>query len=309
MARQSEKSTKSSKISWDDEIVFFLDHLKVERNLSNHTVDAYKLDLDRVVVFMLGRRIRGAAQVTRKDVYAFMGDLNESELAEKSVARALSSLRTFYKFITSELDIKEDPTEEVSSPRVPLSLPHSPEYKQIQKLLAAIDIEKPAGIRDRAILETVYSSGLRVSEVIKVKLEDVSIQEGLVKVKGKGRKERLVPIGKEAINWIGAYLREPRTLFLKKKTDPGELFLNQRGGAMSRQAVWLMVKAAAKKAKLRMSPHSLRHAFATHLVEGEVDLRSVQEMLGHANISTTQIYTSISRKHLKKVHKKYHPRG
>ncbi len=296
-------------IAWTGELEAFRAHLSAERNLSGHTVAAYMRDLDRFVVTMLGRSRRSAAEVRRPDVNDHVASLRSDGLSPRSVARALSTLRTFFKFITAEKGIAGDPTEEVEGPRVGRALPKTLRRDQMQKIMEAVDISTPNGLRDRAILESVYSSGLRVSEVIGIALADVSFEEQLLRVRGKGRKERLVPLGRLAIEWMGRYLRDARPTLLGKRPDRGAVFLNARGGALSRQAVWLMVKAAARRAGVRMSPHTLRHAFATHLVEGNVDLRSVQEMLGHANIATTQIYTSVSGERLRGVHRKFHPRG
>jgi len=296
-------------IEWQKEADAFRAYLQVERNLSPHTVASYLRDLNRFIIFALGRSKRSSSGITRKDINDHIAELHTDGLSPRSIARALSALRTFFKFITSEEGRKDEPTEEIEGPRIGRPLPKSLRRDQMDKIMNTVDISIPAGIRDRAILETLYSSGLRVSEVISLKLENVSFEEGLLRVLGKGRKERLVPLGRFAINWIGRYLKEVRTEFIKKKLDKGYLFVNQRGGALSRQAVWLMVKAVAKRSGLRLSPHTLRHAFATHLVEADVDLRSVQEMLGHASITTTQIYTFVSGERLRQVHKKYHPRG
>lgn len=306
---KNQRSASGKGIPWDGELAAFRAHISAERNLSRNTVDAYCRDLDRFVVSMLRMGVRTAARVSRKDVYSWLEELGSDRISGRSAARALSTIRTFFKFIAGELEIAVDPTSEIQSPKVARALPRSPEYAQVEAFLSAVDLSRPAGLRDRAILEVLYGSGLRVSEVIMLRLADISIADGTLRVFGKGRKERIVPLGRTAIEWLGRYVRDVRSGFLGRRVDTGVLFLNQKGGALSRQAVWLMVKASAKKAKMRLSPHSLRHAFATHLVEGDVDLRSVQEMLGHASIVTTQIYTSVSRRKLKEVHRKYHPRS
>lgn len=294
---------------WRKELEAFRTYLEVERNLSPHTVENYIRDLSRAAVFFLEKKKRSAAAVRRSDIQEAVRELTADGLSARSVARALSAMKTFFRFVFTEFGYGEPPVEELEGPRIRPPLPRSPSVEQVERILEAVDLTKPSGIRDRAILETLYSSGLRVSEVIGLRCRDVSIDEHLLKVRGKGRKERFVPLGRCAIEWIGRYLVEVRPRFLRKRMDPGYLFLNARGGRLSRQAVWLMVKAAARNAGIKVSPHSFRHAFATHLIEGEADLRSVQEMLGHANISTTQIYTSVSRKRLKKVVEEFHPRG
>lgn len=266
-------------------------------------------DLNRMVVFMLGRRHRSAKNVTRRDVREYLMELREEGLSARSTARAAAALRTFYKFTSSEEGLESDPTDDLSSPRLTRPLPRSIHQNEMTRLIEMIDTSTAAGVRGRAVLETLYGSGLRASEVIGLKLSDVSMKEGLIKVRGKGGKERLVPLGGMAIQWIGKYISSGRNEHLGDTFDTGYVFLNHHGHALSRQAIWLIVKAAAKTAGIRVSPHTLRHAFATHLVEGDVDLRSVQEMLGHADISTTQIYTQVSVDRIRSVHRKYHPRG
>jgi integrase/recombinase XerD len=296
-------------IEWERQIEAFRAHLAVERNLSPHTVASYLRDLRRAVITFLDRSRRSAGAVRTEEIHAHLAALRDDGLAPRSIARALSSLKTFFRFIVAEERLALDPTEDAEGPRAGRALPKSLHRDRMKALLDAVDLGKASGVRDRAILEILYSSGLRVSEAIAIRLADLSIVEGLVKVRGKGRKERIVPVGRIALEWVGRYLAETRPALLGRRLDRGFLFLNVRGGALTRQAVWLMVKAAARRAGLRLSPHTLRHAFATHLVEAEVDLRSVQELLGHADISTTQIYTAVSDERLKSVHKKYHPRG
>jgi integrase/recombinase XerD len=295
--------------AWTSELAVFRDHLQAERNVSPRTVESYLRDLDRAVVFFLNRSHRSAETVTRRDIQDHIAELHESGLAPRSVARALSAMKTFFRFTTSESGRAADPTEDLETPRVGRALPKSLRSEQVKALIEAVETDTPGGIRDRAILETLYGSGLRVSEVIGILLADLSIADGVMRVRGKGNKERIVPVGRIETEWIGRYLKEARPILLGRRIDDGALFLNVRGRALTRQAVWLMVKASARKAGLRLSPHTLRHAFATHLVEGDVDLRSVQEMLGHANIATTQVYTHVSDKRLRDVHRKFHPRG
>jgi integrase/recombinase XerD len=306
-AAGSEKPAPAT--AWTGELAAFRDYLQAERNVSPRTVESYLRDLDRAVVFFLDRSRRASADVTRRDIQDHIAELNESGLAPRSVARALSAMKTFFRFITSERGLAADPTEDLETPRIGRPLPKSMRPERVKALLEGVATDTPGGIRDRAILETLYGSGLRVSEVIGIRLSDLSIAEGVLRVRGKGNKERLVPVGRIETEWMGRYLKEARPHLLGRRVDGGALFLNVRGKALSRQAVWLMVKASARNAGLRLSPHTLRHAFATHLVEGEVDLRSVQEMLGHASIATTQVYTHVSDKRLRDVHRRFHPRG
>ena len=296
-------------IAWTRELSALRDHLAVERNLSRNTVEGYLHDLNRAVVFFISRRRRSAADVTRRDVQEHIGGLSDEMISTRSAARALSALRTFYKFTTAEKGMTSDPTEDVEGPRPRRALPKLLGRDLTAKIIESVDITRRGGIRDRSILELLYGSGLRVSEVIAVKLGDLSFDDGVLRVKGKGSKERIVPLGRSSIRWIGRYLAEERASLLGRRLDTGNLFLNVRGTGLSRQAVWLLVKASARKSGARISPHTLRHAFATHLVEADVDLRSVQEMLGHSDISTTQVYTHVSGERLRAVHKKYHPRG
>lgn len=298
------------KSSWNGEMETFRTYLSVERNLSENTVKAYLSDINRMVWFMLHKKgVRSAKDVKQSDLEEHIADLNQMNLHRRSVARGVSSIRAFFKFYVAETDQDNDPSDRLDAPKVGRSLPHSPDRADVEKMLEAVDISTPNGLRDRAILEVLYSSGLRVSEVIALKMRQVSFAEGTIRVRGKGRKERIVPLGRTAIRWVGKYLKEARVILLGKKGDPGALFLNARGGALSRQAVWLMVKAAARTAGLRAYPHSFRHAFATHLLDGDADIRSVQEMLGHSNVTTTQIYTSVSTERLRKVHASFHPRS
>lgn len=294
---------------WTEAIRAFRDHLAAERALSPNTVASYLHDLDKAASFFLANSRGCPAAVTRRDVHDCVAHLGGQGLKPRSVARALSALKTFYKFVVAEGALGADPTEDVEGPRIGRPLPKAIGKNAAARILESVDLGKPAGIRDRAILETLYGSGLRVSEVIGLRPGDVSFAEQLVRVKGKGNKERMVPLGRSSISWIGRYLSEARPVHLGSRPDPGVIFLNARGGRLTRQAVWLIVKAAARASGLRISPHTLRHAFATHLVEGDVDLRTVQEMLGHADIATTQIYTSVSGERLREVHRRYHPRG
>lgn len=267
-------------------------------------------DLNRMAMFMMLSHRPSAAAVMRDDVNRHLVRLAETGLAKRSRARAFAAIRTFFRFTGAENNFP-DPTESLEGPDVRRSFPKSIAQNETARLIEGIDVSTPAGVRDRAILETLYGSGLRASEIIGLRLSDISFEDEVVRVRGKGSKERLVPLGRTEIDWIGRYLAEARRVFLQsgKRPDPGTLFLNHHGRSLSRQAIFDMVKAAARRAGLQVSPHTLRHAFATHLVEADVDLRSVQEMLGHSSIATTQIYTQVSGARLRTVHKRFHPRG
>jgi len=294
---------------WDRTTELFLESLRTSRGLSPHTIDAYGRDLLRFAMFARKRLLRSPSTVSAADVEAFLASLKERRLATPSVLRAVSAVRSFYKFLYVEKAVDRNPLKEVELPRAGLHLPKTLSLSQVRQMLAAPDVSTPAGIRDRAILELAYSSGLRVSELTSLTWDAVSHEVGLIRVVGKGSRERLVPIGEEALHWID------RCGKIRGKFDRGKpqkwLFLSNRGRRMTRQTVWHLLRKYARAAGLssRVSPHTLRHSFATHLLEGGADLRSVQQMLGHASLSTTQIYTHVSRKHLHAVYTAHHPRA
>ncbi len=249
--------------------------------------------------------------ITQENVSAFISELTEIGLAASSRSRCLSSLRSFHKFLITEGLSQSDPSETVDLPKIRRKLPEPLTYDEISIILEGIDTQNPAGIRNRAILETLYACGLRVSELINLKQRDIIADAGIVRVFGKGSKERLVPICESALFWIDEYKLKTRHLFIKLGGSSDILFLNQRGSALSRMGIWKIIRQAVSDAGIdkEVHPHTFRHSFATHLLEGGADLRAVQEMLGHADISTTQIYTHLDNDYLKEVHRSFHPRG
>ena len=295
----------------------YLDHLTVERGLSEHTIAAYRRDLHRYVRFLASREIVEPADVDESLVRSFLASISASTYGEDelpyratSVARTLSSVRSFHRSMVRDGVTDRDPAVGVAQPKLPRSLPHPLTVGEIGRLLAAPDASTTAGCRDRAILELLYGSGLRVSELTGLAVDDVDLEEGSVRVLGKGGKEREVPLGRFGRDAIEAYLTTARPTFVTGR-DRGALFLNQRGGRLSRQSCDRMVRAAARAAAIdrHVSLHTLRHSFATHLLEGGADVRVVQELLGHASVATTQIYTLVTREHLREVYYTSHPRA
>ena len=295
--------------SIETEVVRYLDHLTVERGLSEHTIAAYRRDLARYTRFLASRDVVDPAKVDEALVRSFLASLSASTHGDErpyratSVARALSSVRSFHRFLVREGVTNRDPAVGVAQPKLPRSLPHPLTVDEVDRLLAAPDPSTPAGRRDRAILELLYGSGLRISELTGLDVDDVDLQEGSVRVLGKGGKERDVPVGRYGRDAVQAYLTTARPAFVSGRAR-GALFLNQRGGRLSRQSCDRMVRAAARAAGIdrHVSLHTLRHSFATHLLEGGADVRVVQELLGHASVATTQIYTLVTREHLREVY-------
>lgn len=290
----------------------FLDYLTVERGLSPNTVEAYRRDLSRYAEFL--REREGA--VDEAAVSAFVEALSRREFepgrryTPSSVARTLAAVRSFHRFLVSEGDAPDNPAGGVARPRVPRNLPHPLNLPDVEALLAAPGSDGPVALRDTAILETLYGAGLRISELVGLDVDDLDLEEGSVRVIGKGNKERLVPLGRYALQALDAYLTRARP-GLARPGSKGALFLNQRGGRLTRQGCSMILKQATKRAGLniRVTPHSLRHSFATHLLEGGADVRVVQELLGHASVSTTQIYTLVTEDHLREVYYTSHPRA
>lgn len=288
----------------------FLDHLSVERDLSPNTVTAYRHDLERFV-HHLAEVESDLSSASPGELKEFAASLRSRRLAPRSIARTLSAIRTFYRFLRAEGLVAHDPSDEAEPPRLWKRLPVVLEVFEVARLLEQPDTGSDLGIRDRAMLETTYAAGLRVSEVLSLDLSDLDLDTRIVRVRGKGRKERLVPIGDEAARWLLRYLSGPRGRLIGGRVPTETLFLSVRGSGLSRMGFWKIVHKYVEQAGIRKrcSPHTLRHSFATHLLEGGADLRAVQEMLGHADISTTQIYTQVDRSYLREVHKTYHPRG
>lgn len=288
----------------------FRDFLTLEAGHSPNTVENYLRDLRRLAEFALARGIDAPAGLTRAVLREFVFALKDLGLSAATIRRHVSAVRTYFGFLLGEGLVKEDPSDRLESPRLGRSLPDALSVAEVEALLGAPSIDEPLGWRDRALLELGYGAGLRVSELCGLGLTDLVMSEGLVRVLGKGSKERLVPIGRSVIGALSVYLHTLRPT-LDRGASRQRVFLNNRGAPLSRVGAWGIVKRAAQRAGLTktVTPHTLRHSFATHLLEGGADLRAVQEMLGHADLSTTQIYTHVDREYLRSVHRQYHPRG
>ncbi len=301
-------------MDFDDAIDQFTVHLKIERGLADNTVRAYCSDLVQFATFMALRSTDLAEAVASTDVNEFMGARLDEGDSLRTVARKLVSLRRFYHFLVVERILKADPTETIDSPPIRRPLPHVLTEAEVERLLDAPDPTTPEGVRDRAMLEVLYATGLRVSELVNLRLQNIDLNVGLVRTFGKGSKERLVPLSDAAIHKLDSYVEATRPTLLRKAGGLGRtdsVFVTRRGSAMTRQGFWKNIKRYAFLADIRtpVSPHKLRHSFATHLLEHGADLRSVQAMLGHSDISTTQIYTHVTRERLKRIHRSFHPRG
>jgi integrase/recombinase XerD len=288
----------------------FQDYLTFERGLSDRTLSAYRRDLARWVAHLLERGVETPSQVTPGDLREWVFALKDAGLAPSSIRRAQSAVRTYFAFLLAEGAVDVDPTERLESPRMGRRLPDVLSREEVDRLLAAPDPDAWLHWRDRAILELLYASGVRVSELVELPLSALDLEEGFITVFGKGSKERLVPVGEPALRAVRRYLAEVRPK-LDRGAGKGRVFLNARGAPLSRTAVWSLVKESARRVGItrKVSPHTLRHTFATHLLEGGADLAAVQELLGHADISTTQIYTHVDREYLRDVHRRCHPRA
>jgi integrase/recombinase XerD len=290
----------------------FLTHVKVEKGLSSNTVSAYKRDLVKFDAFARKRKLSLEA-ISRDDLVDFLAGLYRQQLESRTVARQLVTLRNFFRFAQIQELISVDPSINLESPKIRRSLPGYLRLEEVERLLEQPDEKTPLGLRDRAMLEVLYSTGLRVSELISLRVSDLDAKVGCVRCIGKGDKERIVPVGRKALVMVERYLREARPPLCGKGKSAGSpaLFVNRRGTALSRVGVWKILSAYGRRAGMRVSikPHMLRHSFATHLLERGADLRSVQLMLGHADISTTQIYTHVVEERLKQIYKAHHPRA
>jgi integrase/recombinase XerD len=288
----------------------FLTHVKVEKGLSPNTVSAYRQDLAKFNIFAQKREV-SLSGVTRDDLVDFLAALYRQNLESKSVARNLVTLRNFFRFAQTNELIKDDPSINLESPKIRRSLPGYLRLEDVDRLLQQPDVKTALGLRDRAMLEVLYSTGLRVSELTSLRVGDLDTKVGCVRCIGKGDKERLVPVGKKALASVEKYLKDGRAELLGQAPVVPTLFLNRRGRGLSRVGVWKILSAYGRRAGLRvaLTPHMLRHSFATHLLERGADLRSVQLMLGHADISTTQIYTHVVEERLKQIYKAHHPRA
>jgi len=300
-------------MSWDFYIRQFKNYLKLERSLSENSIEAYIHDVVKLKQFLeFSNSDTSPLTLKTSQVQKFIEYLNrEVGMTAYSQARILSGLRAFYKYLLFEEIIEEDPTQLLEGPKLGRKLPDTLNYNEIEKLLSAIDMSTDEGMRNRAMLETLYSSGLRVSELIDLKLSHVYFDIGFLRIIGKGNKERLIPIGREALKYIRIYVEEIRCCLDIRKGHENIVFLNRRGAKLSRVMIFTIIKNLALRAGVRkkVSPHTFRHSFATHLIEGGADLRAVQEMLGHESITTTEIYTHLDRDYLKQVIKEFHPRS
>ncbi len=288
----------------------FRDYLALEAGNSRNTVENYVRDVERFALYVMGQGVTGPGEVTAARLREFVYALKDLGLSPATIRRQISALRTYYKFLSGEGRVVRDPTERIESPKRWRSLPTVLTVAEVESLLAAPNSDEPLAIRDRALLEFGYATGARVSELVGMTLQDIFFEDGIARLFGKGSKERLVPVGRRALGQVALYAREIRPTLDRGKTG-GKLFLNARGTPLSRVGAWGIITGAAKRAGLakRVTPHTLRHSFATHLLEGGADLRAVQEMLGHADLATTQLYTHVDREYLRSVHKKFHPRG
>ncbi|MBC8473203.1 MAG: site-specific tyrosine recombinase XerD [Candidatus Omnitrophica bacterium] len=293
----------------NDLIEEFLGYLSVERGLSNNTLSSYKRDLSNFFGYLKKRRIVSIDKVTRQMITSFMLSEKDRGLSANSISREVACLKSFFKFLVRENKIKDNITSVIESPKLWKKLPSALDLSEVEKLLKAPNIREPMGVRDKAMLELMYATGMRVSELINLKMDDLNMGVGFIKCLGKGQKERVVPFGSKAREWLVRYLDKARTSFLKKKVS-NFLFLTRLSRPMSRQMFWKIIKKYAVEARIKkdIMPHTLRHSFATHILERGADLRVVQEMLGHSDISTTQIYTHINKERLKSIHHKFHPR-
>lgn len=287
----------------------FLDHARFERGLSEQTLAAYGHDITRLVDYLGRREHTSPGGVNTADLRRFLHELKDLGLSPSSVARNLSAIRTYFGFLLGENLVVADPSERLATPRGWKTLPEVLTVAEVERLLEAPDLAHPLAWRDRAMLEFAYASGVRVSELIDLPIRHLSLEEEYALVFGKGSKERIVPIGRRAVGALSLYLREVRPR-LEKGRGEGRVFLNARGGPLTRMGVWKILRGHVERAGItrKVSPHTLRHSFATHLLEGGADLVAVQEMLGHADVSTTQIYTHVDRRYLAEVHRSFHPR-
>lgn len=286
----------------------FINYLSVERNLAQNTLTSYRHDLNQYFDFLEKRRIEILDRVVKDDITSFMLFQKDRGLSVTSVSRSLAAIKMLHRFIVREGFSHTDPTTFLESPKLWKRVPEVLSVSEVEDIIKEAYPREWEGIRDNAILELLYASGMRVSELVNLKVTDVNLDVGFIRCIGKGQKERVVPIGKRAIESLRRYLDKSRPKLAKKETNI--LFLSRLNKKISRQSIWKIIKKYAKKARIKktIKPHTLRHSFATHLLEGGADLRSVQEMLGHSDISTTQVYTHINKEHLREIHKKFHPR-
>jgi len=288
----------------------FTDALWMERGLSQNTLSAYRSDMNKLGIWLERERKRQLLTVQRADLLSYLAQLVSASYKPRSSARLLSCMRQFYQYALREGLVETDPTLLIEAPKLQRTLPRSLTEGEVERLINAPDIDSPEGLRDRAMLELLYATGLRVTELIGLRPDQVSLNQGVVRVVGKGGKERLVPLGEDALDWLQRFIDEGRHLLLGEQMCEA-IFPTRRGSGMTRQAFWYRIKKYADQSGIekQLSPHTLRHAFATHLLNHGADLRVVQMLLGHSDLSTTQIYTHVARERLKNLHAKHHPRG
>ncbi len=293
----------------------YLHYLTLEKNASANTIASYRLDIDRYIGFLERRHVTDPDRIQERHTEAFLRSLRDASLAPRSVTRTVSAIKGFHRFLLADGVTRSDPTGAIETPKLERSLPNVLSTEEINAILdqpsADPKDKRHLWVRDKAILEVLYATGIRVSELLSLRQNNIRRDPGIIRVFGKGSKERLVPIGKSALTWVDRYRQECRALLQARGAAQDVLFLNARGKPMTRMAIWKIVQQYARSAGVRkeVHPHTFRHSFATHLLEGGADLRAVQEMLGHSDISTTQIYTHIDREYLKEVHRTFHPRG
>lgn len=288
----------------------FIYFLSVEKGLSSNTLESYQRDLRKFFLFLQGKNISDVKNISRAVITDYLGEQKEKGLAPSTLNRNLASIRSFYQFLLKEQFITENPSLELEAPRTEKKLPRVLSFREVELLLEQPETENKIGLRDKAMLELLYATGIRVSELVSLNVNGVNTKMGFIKCNGKGNKERIIPLGSVAIRSIREYLKNSRPKILKAR-DEKALFVNQQGKRLTRQGFWKILKKYAHKAGIQMdiTPHTLRHSFATHLLENGADLRSVQEMLGHADIATTQIYTHVARSKIKEVYNQTHPRA
>jgi len=299
-------------MNWNSYIKQFSDYLKLERSLSANSIEAYTRDVEKLSQYLDMKKIPvSPAKVNAKQLQGFIEYINELGMSAYSQARILSGIKAFYKFLMVEELVENDPTSLIEGPKLGRKLPDTLDLQEITKLLEAIDMSTPEGARNRAMLEVLYGSGLRVSELVELKISNVYFDVGFLRVIGKGNKERLVPCGTDALKFLNSYIKDIRVHVPVQKGFEGHVFLNRRGKKLTRVMVFMVIKDLAARIGLKksISPHTFRHSFATHLIEGGADLRAVQEMFGHESITTTEIYTHLDRDYLKQVIQEFHPRS
>jgi len=297
-------------MSWEKSIKGFKSYLQIERSLSDNSVQAYIRDVKKFANYAILIEL-SELNVTRIDISNFLAQINQEDISSRSQARIISGIKAFYKYLIMEDYLKINPTELIESPKIGLKLPDTLSLIEIDKLIAAVDLSNKQGERNRAILETLYSCGLRVSELVNLQLSNIHFKEGYLKVTGKGDKERLAPIGGRAIKYLTIYINEVRNHQEIKKGNEDFVFLNNRGAKLTRVMIFIIIQKLTQRIglKKKISPHTFRHSFATHLIEGGADLRAVQEMLGHESITTTEIYTHLDNEYLRSNIIQFHPRS